>query len=190
LVSQLDVIQQSIQSLTAQIDELQDATRLQSGRALYLHLAPTDLVALAQRVVLQHQDPSDSSRIHLESSAPELYGQWDQMRLERALANLLSNAVKYSPTSDICVRVVRDGQCALLSVEDHGIGIPPTDVAHIFERYRRGSNVAQHTRGSGLGLAGVRAIVEQHAGTISVRSVEGQGTTFVVSLPLAADAVA
>jgi signal transduction histidine kinase len=190
LVGELDLIQQSIQSLTAQIDELQDATRLQTGRALDLHLARADLVALAQRVVLQHEDPSDRSRFHFESSTPALYGRWDQMRLERALANLLSNAVKYSPNnSDICVRVVRDDQAAVLFVEDHGIGIPPADVPHIFERYRRGSNVAQQTRGSGLGLAGVRAIVEQHGGSISVRSVEGQGTTFVVSLPLGANAV-
>jgi signal transduction histidine kinase len=188
LTGQLDVIQQSIQSLTAQIDELQDATRLQSGHTLDLHLVRTDLVALAQRVVLQYEDPSDSSRFQFESSTPTLYGEWDHMRLERVIANLLSNAVKYSSSgTNIRVNVARNGSSAVLSVEDHGVGIPPADVAHIFQRYRRGSNVAQHTRGSGLGLAGVRAIVEQHGGSINVRSVEGQGATFVVSLPLAAD---
>jgi signal transduction histidine kinase len=77
-----------------------------------------------------------------------------------------------------------------VSVEDQGIRIPLDDVAHVFERYRRSSNVAQHTPGSGLGLAGVGAIVEQHGGTISVRSVEGQSTTFEVLRPLRADAAA
>jgi signal transduction histidine kinase len=168
------------------LDELQDATRLQGGRSLDLHLARTNLVALTQRVVLQYEDRPEKARFHVESSTPAIYGHWDEMRLERVLANLLSNAPKYSPrTCDIRVRVARDGQRAVLSVEDRGIGIPAADVPHIFERYRRGSNVAQLTRGSGLGLAGVRAIVEQHGGTISVRSIEGDGSTFVVVLPLA-----
>jgi signal transduction histidine kinase len=153
LAGQLELIEQSIQAMTAQIDELQDATRLQAGRTLDLHLGPTDLVALAHRVVRQFEDPSDRSRFRFETSMPELYGEWDQMRLEPALANLLSNAVKYSPSgSQICIQVARDSRLAVLSVEDHGIGIPPAELPHIFERYRRGSNVAQHRRGSGQGL--------------------------------------
>ena len=67
---------------------------------------------------------------------------------------------------------------------DHGIGIPSDDLPHIFERFRRASNVAGQIAGSGLGLAGARDIVEQHGGTISVRSEEGRGSTFVVRLPL------
>ena len=189
LLGRLAVVQQSIEGLTAQIEELEDATRLQAGRRLDLQRAPTDLVALAQRVVLQYQDPSNRYRLHLESSATPLKGEWDAMRLERALANLLSNAVKYSPRdSEIFVRVGREGRGAVLSVEDHGIGVPTADLPHIFERYRRGSNVSQNTPGSGLGLAGVRAIVEEHGGTISVRSLEGQGATFVIWLPLEGNA--
>ena len=191
LAGQLEVIQHSIEGLAAQIDELQDATRLQRGRALDLQLAPTDLGALVQRVLLQYEDPSHRSRFQCENSTPPIFGQWDQMRLERVVANLLANAVKYSPSdSDIRIRVARDGQGAMLSVEDHGIGIPSADVPHIFERYWRGSNVTQTTRGSGLGLAGVRAIVEQHGGSIRVRSVEGQGATFVIWLPVSVNTAA
>ena len=62
--------------------------------------------------------------------------------------------------------------------------IPTTDVPYIFERYRRGSNVGTRTRGTGIGLAGVRQIVEQHGGTVTVESREGEGSTFTVRMPL------
>ena len=101
------MIQQSIEALTAQIDELQDGAQLQAGRALDLQLARTDLVALAQRVVLQYEDSIAWPAVsRSRARRPRCMENWDQMRLERALANLLSNAVKYSPSnSDIHVRV-------------------------------------------------------------------------------------
>ena len=72
----------------------------------------------------------------------------------------------------------------MLTVRDEGVGIPAADLPHVFERYRRGSNVGNRTRGAGIGLAGVRQIVEQHGGTVSVESQEGRGSTFVIALPL------
>jgi len=79
----------------------------------------------------------------------------------------------------------RDASWGVLSVEDYGIGIPAADQPRIFERYRRGSNVAGRIAGWGLGLSGARGIVEQHGGTITVQSTEGEGSTFVIRLPLA-----
>jgi signal transduction histidine kinase len=76
--------------------------------------------------------------------------------------------------------------CAVLRVRDQGIGIPEQDQAHIFERFRRGANVAAIV-GTGIGLAGACLIVEQHGGTLSVASREGEGSTFTVRLPLVPD---
>jgi signal transduction histidine kinase len=101
------------------------------------------------------------------------------------LENLLSNAAKYSPNGgDIMVRVARDGDLAVLSVEDHGLGIPAIDLSRIFEPYGRGSNVTGRIAGSGLGRAGAKGVVEQHGGTITVTSTEGDGSIFTIRLPL------
>ena len=108
--------------------------------------------------------------------------------MQRVLANLISNALKYSPDGgDIVVRLARQGKEAVLAVEDHGLGIPAADLPHIFEPYARASNVIGRVDGSGLGLTGARDIVQQHRGTLTVESTEGQGSTFVMRLPLHSD---
>jgi len=106
--------------------------------------------------------------------------------VERVLGNLVSNALAYSPRGGaVTVTVDRErDEWAILQVSDHGLGIPATDLPHIFERFHRGGNVAGRIAGSGIGLAAVRQIVEQHGGTITVESREGKGSTFTVRLPL------
>ena len=159
--------------------------KLHAGRRLELHRSPTDLVSLARECVARHQHTSESHRLRFETRIAELVGSWDAARLERVLANLLANAVKYSPSGGaVAVKVSREADWAILSVTDRGIGILAADLPHIVQRFRRASNVARQIAGSGLGLAGARDIVEQHGGTISVRSEEGRGSTFVVRLPL------
>jgi signal transduction histidine kinase len=125
-------------------------------------------------------------RILLEIEEALLAGFWDQARLSRVLVNLIGNAIKYSPDGgEIVVRLARDGNAALLSVEDTGMGIPGDDLPHIFDRFYRGANVMTATAGTGIGLSTARRIVERHGGTITATSIEGSGSTFVVRLPLA-----
>jgi PAS domain S-box-containing protein len=185
LVERLDLIQASIAALSAQIDELHDATYLQAGRPVELRPRPTDLVALARECARGQQHTSDAHRVRFESTLQELVGQWDPDRLERVLANLLSNAIKYSPAGgEVLVQVARDEDHGVVSVIDWGLGIPEVDLPHVFERFRRASNVGARIAGSGLGLAGARDIIEQHGGTINVKSEEGRGSTFEVRLPV------
>jgi two-component system sensor histidine kinase SenX3 len=119
-------------------------------------------------------------------------GEWDGGRLSRVLANLLSNAAKYSPRGgEILLRVGTDTDAigrprVVFAVTDHGIGIPQADLATVFEPFRRASNGARVASGSGIGLASVRQIVEQHGGEVRVESIEGAGSTFTVRLPLSA----
>ncbi|MFN8556342.1 MAG: sensor histidine kinase [Dehalococcoidia bacterium] len=118
----------------------------------------------------------------------ELIGVWDGARLTRVVDNLLSNAVKYSPdggeTTVHVGRVCYHGEAyAVLTVQDRGIGIPAVDLPYTFERFHRAANV-RGIAGNGIGLAGARQIIEQHGGQISVESVEGEGSTFTVRLPL------
>jgi signal transduction histidine kinase len=126
--------------------------------------------------------------VHHDEAA--LVGSWDPGRLERVVGNLVGNAVKYSPgggDSDLTLRREEraDGQWGTISVRDHGLDIPAADLPHVFERFFRAGNVVGRFDGTGLGLAGVRQVVEQHGGTITVESREGHGTAFTVHLPLA-----
>ena len=96
----------------------------------------------------------------------------------------MSNAVKYSPAGGpVIVKARARGNNAVIVVQDHGVGIPANEVDRIFTPYFRAST-AQVAPGTGLGLAGARAIVEQHGGTIQLHSVEGEGTTVTLTLPL------
>ena len=177
----------STDQMRRQIDELLDVARLRLGQPLPLDRAPTDLVALTRHAVAAEQATTDRHHIALRTRQAELVGDWDAPRLERVLSNLLSNAVKYSPNGGgIAVDVRREGDEAVLTVQDHGIGIPAADLPRVFDRFERARNVVGRIGGSGIGLAASRQIVEQHGGTIAVESREGQGSSFRVRLPLAA----
>jgi PAS domain S-box-containing protein len=189
--SQLDDRLATVEGAAADMDrligDLLDAARLQAGRPLHLRLGPVDLVALARDCMATYAQSSDVHRFRFGASVPSAVGEWDAARVQRVVANLLSNAVKYSPDGgDVDVAVGIDGARALLTVRDQGLGIPAADLPHVFERFRRGSNVAERVPGTGIGLAGAKEIVELHGGTITVESAEGHGTTVTLRLPLAA----
>jgi len=183
-VTDLAAIDASVKKITRMIDDLIDRARLPDDTPPIAR--PTDLVALAGAIVHEYQQSTRRHHIRFDAAAPSLVGCWDDQALDRVVANLLSNAIKYSPTGgDITVRVCRDAtrERAVLAVSDHGIGIPTRDLAHISARFHRAGNVGSIT-GTGLGLAGARAIVAQHGGTLDIASQEGVGTTVTVELPL------
>lgn len=108
----------------------------------------------------------------------------DPHRFRHVLDNLVSNALKYS-SDQVEVRVFRDADRAVIEVSDRGIGIPEAEQDALFTRFGRASNARDKgITGSGIGLYVVRKIVEVHRGTISVRSKENEGSTFIVSLPI------
>jgi signal transduction histidine kinase len=105
---------------------------------------------------------------------------------------MLDNAIKYSPAGgEVTVRAWReeddDRAWAVVTIEDHGLGIPASDLPYVFDRFHRGGNVHRLIAGSGIGLTGAKQIVAQHGGAIAVQSVEGEGSTFSLRLPLVSD---
>ncbi len=115
----------------------------------------------------------------------------DAAQLERAFANLLENARRYSAGRPVSVHVRRVADRVVARVVDQGPGIDPAERARIFEPFYRGSTPGiEPWTGSGLGLAIAKGFVEGNGGTISVESLPGQGTSFVVSLPIEPAAVA
>ncbi len=184
----LGAIDAAVGRMVALVDEMMDAAHLRAGRTLELVLAPIDLVALAAEAASEIGQGAHRHTVRVEAGEPEIVGTWDRARLRRVLGNLLGNAIKYSPLGgDIVIRVGRevnpDGEWAVLSVIDSGLGIPAEDLPRVFEPWHRGGNVGR-IGGTGIGLFGARRIVEQHGGTITATSAEGEGATFTVRLPL------
>ncbi|WP_085317512.1 hybrid sensor histidine kinase/response regulator [Derxia lacustris] len=172
-----------VDGLARLIDDMLDITRIRSGR-LSIEPAATDLGALLRRVVERFAEPLRGVG-GCTLLAPEgIVGHWDAMRLEQVATNLLTNALRYGAGQPVAIALERQGECAVLSVRDHGIGIRAEDSARIFEPFERATGDGG-TGGLGLGLFIVRQIVEAHGGRICVQSQPGAGTTFRVELPLA-----
>jgi two-component system OmpR family sensor kinase len=151
--------------------------------------APVDCSSICDQAVNRLRSQDDRHELAAEIEA-EVRVQGDEQRLGQMIWNLLANARQYTPEGGrIELRLQRLDGLARLEVQDTGIGISEDDLPHIFERFYRAEDArAIHNEGDGLGLAIVKYIVEAHDGSIKVTSHPGNGTTFVVDLPLAAEA--
>jgi len=176
--------QRQIRNMVRLIDDMLDVTRMRRD-ALSIQTQPVDLAVLARAVVenLRQQAEAAGSVITLEAPAG-LHGVWDEFRIEQVLTNLLTNALRYGSGKPVEMVVQPVGEMARVSVRDHGIGIAPEDHERIFEQFERTESSRQHAAGLGLGLYITRKIVDLHAGRIALESAPGQGSTFVVELPL------
>ncbi|XXF77533.1 PAS domain-containing protein [Myxococcaceae bacterium GXIMD 01537] len=173
--------------LTALINDLLDASRIEAGR-LALHPEPTRLDGLVEHVIHGMKDVRDGRDIRFHHPAEAVQVRCDPFRLEQVIANLLENALKYSPAGGtVHVELQVRGDVAVLSVRDEGIGIPPDEQKLLFERFFRARNASSRSFGGlGLGLYISRDIVERHGGRIWVESEVDHGSTFFVALPLLA----
>jgi len=180
-------IDQATSRLVELTEDLLDVTRLQAGR-LQLQFEPADLVALVQRIVKRFKVTTERHQIELDTAEENIVVTIDPRRIEQVVSNLISNAIKYSLDADkieIAVLEDKSANTALFYVRDYGIGIPAHQQSRIFSRFMRADNAhANNIGGTGLGLYLCRELVERHNGRIWFESVEGQGSTFYVSLPL------
>ncbi|HXZ83689.1 MAG TPA: ATP-binding protein [Acidimicrobiales bacterium] len=169
------------------VDDLLLLARLDQGRPL--ERAPVDLAEIAREVSADASVVDAERPITLEASAPIIVI-GDEQRLRQALANLVRNALEHTPPGtpvEVSVRVEADR--AVLTVADHGPGIPPEHLPRIFERFYRADPArTRESGGMGLGLAIVLSIAEAHGGSARVESEMGSGATFLVELPLATQA--
>jgi signal transduction histidine kinase len=187
IAKRLDQITSNTDRLTALVNRLLWLAQLEMDQSIVLERTPTDLVALTRRIVLEYEETTTLHQLGLTTSSPKVEGCWDPELLQSVVANLVSNAIKYSPNGgaiEVKIEVDDSRQMAMLSVSDHGLGIPAIDLPHIFDRFYRAANVGDRIFGTGMGLAGVRHAVEAHGGQVAVDSLEGVGSTFIVELPL------
>jgi two-component system, OmpR family, sensor kinase len=178
-------IRAAVLRMTHLIDNLLTSTRLvESGAGLYFHPQDVDLRDLLHDVCQLHREISPGSTIIEALGERPLRMVGDPKLLSQVFDNLVSNAIKYSPRDGVAkiMAGTEDGRLAV-TVEDNGIGIPQGDIARLFERYFRGSNVSGIV-GTGVGLNLVKMVVDLHGGDIAVESQEGKGARFIVRLPI------
>ncbi len=121
-------------------------------------------------------------RIHVETPMPDLVH--DRVTVEQIFSNLIENATKYAHPDrpgEVVVRGHHKGHRAIFEVEDNGRGIAPEDHERVFELFRRSGK--QDQKGEGIGLANVRSLAYRLGGTVTLRSVLSEGSTFIVDLP-------
>ena len=171
--------------LTQLINNLLDIARIESGRVTMEHRAiPVEEFLSTVQDMVRPQLEAKHIRYRVDlDGVRELTG--DTQHLQRVFVNLLSNAIKYTPDEGaVRVTLRREGPSILATVTDTGCGIAPEDLPKLFQEfYRSNDPINQQVRGTGLGLALVKRIVEAHQGTIWVRSEKNKGSEFTVSLP-------
>ena len=184
----LEVVRRQAGKLERMLNDLLDTARIEAGE-VEMRIERLDLRDLVRSALELFEGSSPQHRLVSEvpQSAVPVY--CDPLRIEQVLANLISNAIKYSPAGGEVRVILRiaNGE-AVIQVTDQGIGIPERDRATIFEPFRRTGSLRSAVAGAGLGLYVVRRLVEAHAGSVAVASMEGVGTIFTVRLPLAHDA--
>ncbi len=181
------------------VDELLDLARLEAGQVT-LAREPVDIAELLRACAARFSSAADQAGIVVEvrapASLPLVVG--DPDRLGQVFGNLVDNAIKHSAGAPggrrVALSAEHQDRMVVCSVTDNGPGIPADDLPRVFERFyqvdksraRRGdlSDPSGQTRGAGLGLAIAKEIVQAHGGRITVESVEGLGTRFVVYLPV------
>lgn len=184
ILRKVNVVERQLTRLVQLTNELIDVTRISAGR-ITLNVEEVDLCKIVRDAAVQLEVDlrHSGSSLHLELPTA-MVGQWDPQRIEHIVTNLLSNAIKYGEGKPISVSVEAMGGSAHLVVRDHGMGIKPEDRERVFERFERA--VSPHKYGGlGLGLWIVREFCRAHNGRVRIESTPGQGSTFIVELPLA-----
>jgi two-component system, OmpR family, sensor kinase len=170
------------------VDDLLFLARAEEG-APRLQLRAVALDALARQVVAETEGAAASAQLRLRVATEpmDLAVEADPGRMRQVLMILLDNAIRYSePGGEVEVAVAPTPGGVLVRVTDHGIGIDPDDLPHVFERFFRGGRALERKlEGSGLGLPLAKAVVEAHGGRITVESEPGRGTVVGVVLPAA-----
>jgi len=184
--SQLELVNRNGSRLLRLVNTLLDFSRIEAGRMQAIYL-PTDLAAFTVELASVFRSATERAGLRLEIDCPKLAelvlvdrGMW-----EKIVLNLISNAFKFTFEGSITVALKQTANQAELRVRDTGVGIPAAELPRLFDRFHRIENTRSRTHeGSGIGLALVQELVKLHGGSVRVESVYGEGSTFIVGVPL------
>ena len=177
-----DYIVKSLSRVDSMVQKLLDASALNSGERLRLHLRNFDLHDLVNEIC------EELATLHgprFVCTGEESFGWWDRDAVKRAIENLASNAIKYGADgSPVRITIQSSHGRTILDVHNEGEPIPPEQQENVFRAFQRAAAGKTHTtEGWGIGLAYVRAVAESHGGSIGLDSGAGRGTTFTLDVP-------
>jgi len=172
-----------IQSMIRLINDMNDVSRIDNDK-LSIRLGETNLSLLLRRIVddLSLQAKTANREFIVDIGA-DIIGMWDEFRIEQIIINLLTNAMRYGGSQNIELTLCTQDDYVNLYVRDYGQGISEEEQERIFEKFERGS-VKKTSEGLGMGLYIARQLAEAHRGSLRVKSKPGEGSTFILSLPL------
>jgi signal transduction histidine kinase len=181
----LELVHRNAIRLLRLVNTLLDFSRIEAGRA-DASFEETDLARLTRETASAFQSLMDQAGLVFEVDCPPLSSpvHVDRAMWEKIVLNLLSNAFKFTLAGSVRLRLRERSQEVAFSVQDTGAGIPAGHLPHVFDRFHRVEGTPSRTfEGSGIGLALVRELARMHGGDVTVESVEGQGSTFTVTIP-------
>jgi signal transduction histidine kinase/serine phosphatase RsbU (regulator of sigma subunit)/FixJ family two-component response regulator len=184
----LDAVHRNALRLSRLVDTVLDFSRLEAGR-MQVERRPVDLASFTADLAAQFRSAVERGGVALIVEVPDeaVVASVDPDLWERIVLNLISNAFKFTFEGAITVRLAIDDGDAVLTVADTGIGIPSSELPHLFDRFHRVRGARSRTQeGTGIGLALTRELVNVHEGTITVGSTPGTGTIFTVRVPTSA----
>ena len=180
--SMLQIVQRNVLVLTQLVSEILDFRKVQNGK-MELRLSDFNLAESMKQWIKLFSVSAQKKHIAISMDAPDtIMLRADQDKIERICYNLLSNALKYtSEGGEITLTAKEEGGRVMISVADNGCGISSDELPYIFDRFYQAKNAG---RGTGIGLAIVKAFTELHHGEVSATSVEGKGSTFTIHIPV------
>jgi signal transduction histidine kinase len=179
----VEILEAAVQEFVRRSTTLLDVSRISAGN-LSIEPAEVDLSIVMRGIVDRADVAARMSRCRLQPDLQQgVIGMWDRFAIEQVADNLLSNAIKFGAGAPVFIKLRADSQDAELTVRDQGIGISEDDRARIFQRFERAVARREHG-GFGIGLWLANQMVTAMGGTLKVESSPGQGSTFVVRLPL------
>ena len=180
--SMLQIVQRNVLVLTQLVSEILDFRKVQNGK-MELRLSDFNLSESMKQWIMLFSASAQKKHITISMDAPDtIMLRADQDKIERICYNLLSNALKYtSEGGEISLMAKEEGGRVMISVADNGCGISSDELPYIFDRFYQAKNAG---RGTGIGLAIVKAFTELHHGEVSATSVEGKGSTFTIHIPV------
>ena len=180
--SMLQIVQRNVLVLTQLVSEILDFRKVQNGK-MELRLSDFNLSESMKQWIMLFSASAQKKHIAISMNAPDaVMLRADQDKIERICYNLLSNALKYtSEGGEITLTAKEENGRVMISVADNGCGISSDELPYIFDRFYQAKNAG---RGTGIGLAIVKAFTELHHGEVSATSIEGKGSTFTIHIPV------
>lgn len=179
-------IEVSAQDLSGLVDDILDVARIQEGKMSFTP-APVDIKELLVSVAESFKHSAEEKGLAFRTEIPDTLPviSTDEKRMRQVLVNIIGNSIKYTPQGEVSVRALAEGGNLVIRVSDTGIGIAAEDQKKLFQKfYRVRSRETDDIRGTGLGLWITLQIIQRMKGAISVESIKGKGTDFIITLPI------